>query len=81
MEMNWIKVADRNPSANGQYIVATKYDVQEMQFTTLGGWNTFEDHLGNLKTEHAMDDSRIVAWMPMPSYPHELRMDCPSQEW
>lgn len=79
--MKWTKVSERNPDKNGEYIVATRYEVTPMNYTTLCGWNTSRMHDGSIDGQYAMSDDRIVAWMPFPDYPQELRDAKEDETW
>jgi hypothetical protein len=61
--MTWNRT---QPEEDGKYIVTTRYGVvDDMTFTTDGGWNTHRDG-DKLMDQYAMNDGYIIGWMPFP---------------
>ena len=55
------------PKKDGDYIVTYNNGLVRMiTFTTVGGWNTHRQTDGGYFTDAKIDDSEILAWIPIP---------------
>ena len=59
----WIDTNECVPLSDGIYLVQTVYgEVQPMNYTRDGGWNTHRDLNGEVYTDHAMSILYVVRW-------------------
>lgn len=63
----WVDTRDREPDHDGFYLVQMIYgDVDGLNYTTDGGWNTHYDTFGNLQNKFAIADYKVARWFDAP---------------